>query len=64
MISTADPYAFVSDVFEITEAFERGGLCFIPRHVLPAKLFRQQIKMKLQFLVYFRVSPPAVHTLK
>lgn len=64
MISAGDPYTFVSDLFQITEAFERRGLRFIPRHVLPAMLFRQQIKMKLQFFFYFTVSPPAVQTSK
>jgi hypothetical protein len=64
MISTADSYAFVSDLFQVTETLERFGLRFIPRHILPAKLFRQQIEMKLQLFVYVGVNWPAVHTLK
>jgi hypothetical protein len=64
MISAADPYAFVSDLFQIAEAFERRGLCFIPGHVLPAKLFSQQIEMKLQFFVDIALSLPMVQSSK
>ena len=51
-------------VFQIAEAFDCRGLRFIPGHVLPAKLFRQQIKMKSQFFVDFTLSLPAVQASK
>jgi len=64
MISARDPHTFVSDLLQVTEAFQRRGLRFIPRLVLPAKLLRQQIKMKLQLFINFTVSPPAVQASK
>jgi len=60
MISAGDPDTFISDLFQIAEAFARRGLRFVPRHVLPAMLFGQEIKMKLQLFFYFTVSLPAV----
>ena len=60
LISTGDPYAFVPDLFDVAKALYRFGMRLLPRNVLPAMLFRQQIKMKLQLFLYFTMSPPAV----
>src|SRR6185437_11374818 len=54
LISTSDACAFVSDLFDVAEALERRGLRLLPRNVLPAMFFRQQIKMKLQLFFYFK----------
>jgi hypothetical protein len=64
MISTGDPYAFISDLFDVAEAFNRSGLRFIPGHILPAMLLGQQIKMKLQLFFDFTVNLPAVPAAK
>ena len=64
VISARDSHAFISDLFDVTEAVKRGGLGLFPRQVFPAMLFRQQIKMKLQLLVYFELSLPPVQTSK
>ena len=60
LISTGNPHAFISDLFDVAETLQRRGLRLFPRNVLPAMLFGQQVKMKLQLLFYFKLDPPAV----
>src|SRR5690349_3647400 len=64
LISTRNFHAFVSDLFDVAKALHRLSLRLLPRNILAAVFFRQQIKMKLQLFFHFTRNTLAVQTSK